>query len=69
MRARPASGQPVRLYWANVDGHVVSGWERAAAWDRNGTPTHWRALDDANPDDERLLWDLGLTWPTPVRAP
>jgi hypothetical protein len=51
----------VRSYWSNEDGYLVSGWELAIAWDDGGKPTAWRPLDPANPEDERLLWALGLT--------
>jgi hypothetical protein len=51
----------VRSYWQNEGGDLVSGWELAIAWDQTGKPTDWRRLDLANPEDERLLWALGLT--------
>ena len=58
----------VRRYWGNVDGEIVSGWELAVAWDVQGTPTQWRTLDQADPDDRRLLAELAARSHAPGRA-
>jgi hypothetical protein len=61
MEARELTRADVRSTWSNEDDEVVMGWEFAIAWDDDGNPTHWRPLNGSNPEDERLLWNIGLT--------
>jgi hypothetical protein len=53
----------VRHCVENINGRIVSSWELATAWDWHGTPNCWRTLHSDDPEDERLLWDLGLVPP------
>jgi len=45
-----------------VNGQIVPGWQLAVQWDRQSTPTHWRTLNSDNPEDQRLLSDLVISW-------
>jgi hypothetical protein len=65
MGAETLTASDVRHYWANVNGQIVPGWQLAVQWDRQSTPTHWRTLNPDNPEDQRLLSDLVITWQAP----
>ncbi len=58
----------VRHCWANVGGHIFSGWEPATAWGRGDKPTSWRALNSDNPQERRLPSNLAITWQRPAHA-
>jgi hypothetical protein len=68
MDAHTLTATDVRHYWANVNGQIVPGWELAVQWDRQGAPTDWRPLNPDNPEDQRLLSDLVITWHAPTQA-
>lgn len=68
MDADSLDSTDVRQYWANIGGEIVAGWELAIDWNAQGTPTRWRTLNSDNPEDQRLLSELVITWQAPGRA-
>jgi hypothetical protein len=58
--AHTLNASDVRHYWDNVNGQIVEGWELAVEWNRQGGPTHWRALHTDFTEDRRLLFELGI---------
>lgn len=68
MGAKTLNASDVRHYWANVSGQIVPGWELAVDWDAHGTPSRWRTLNPDNPEDQRLLSDLVITWQATTHA-